>query len=330
MNWGKDMFEELKNTTVLVTGATGLIGQNLVKKLLLLDARVVAVIRDKAKADKLFGNDERITYIIKDIVNLQPEKMEVDYIIHGASNTASKAFISEPVHVINIALEGTKRTLEIARLSNVKGYIFLSSMEVYGTPSTDEKIDEMHNTNLYTMSPRSSYPESKRMCESLCAAYASQYAVPTKVIRLTQTFGPGVQYHDNRVFAEFARCVIEQRDIVLHTKGSTKRSYLYTEDAVDAVLTVLLKGKVCEAYNAANEETYCSILQMAKLVAEECAEGKINVIVEEKDISSFGYSPNLCMNLDTGKIKNLGWGPSVDLVNMYHNMIADMKSRNSK
>ena len=134
------------------------------------------------------------------------------------------------------------------------------------------------------MKVRTSYPESKRMCESLCTAYASQYSVPVKVLRLTQTFGPGVRYDDGRVFAEFARCAIERRNIVLHTDGATRRSYLYTADAVSAILTVLLKGIAGEAYNAANEATFCSIREMAQLVCSECAGGKIGVEIQLEEI----------------------------------------------
>ena len=119
------------------------------------------------------------------------------------------------------------------------------------------------------MNVRSSYPESKRLCESLCSAYASEYGVPAKVVRLTQTFGVGVSYNDGRVFAEFARCAIEGRDIVLKTKGQTKRNYIDIDDAVNAIFTVLLKGVAGEAYNVANEDTYCSIYEMANMVAEK-------------------------------------------------------------
>ena len=170
--------------TVMVTGATGLIGQALVRRLLSLDCLVVAVVRNIEKAKTLFGKDRKISYIISDVTELDVKEHDVNYIVHAASNTSSKAFINDPVGVINTSIEGTRRTLEIARLSNVKGYVYLSSMEVYGTPTTDEKIDEQHGSNLNTMAPRSAYPESKRMCENLCAAYASQYGVPAKVARL--------------------------------------------------------------------------------------------------------------------------------------------------
>lgn len=321
--------ECLKNKTVMVTGATGLIGQAVVKALIQYGASIVAVIRSLEKANQLFGTDSRISYIVSDINELEVKPMQVDYIIHAAANTSSKAFIEDPVGIIDSTLNGTRRTLEIARLSGVKGYIYLSSMEVYGTPKTDERIDELHSSNLNTMKARSAYPESKRMCENLCAAYNSQYGVPARIIRLTQTFGPGVSYHDGRVFAEFARCAIEGRNIVLHTKGETKRCYLHTDDAVSAILCVLLNGADGEAYNAANEQTYCSIYQMAELVAEYCSSTAIRVEVREaENVTAMGYAPTLHMNLDTEKLRSLGWQPSKDLRMMFSEMIADMKAKN--
>jgi nucleoside-diphosphate-sugar epimerase len=319
------MFKELKNKTILVTGATGLIGKAIVFRLLAIGANVVVLVRDRQKAERLFGDN--VQYIVSDITSFEVKEMNLDYIIHGASNTSSKAFIENPVEVSFTALDGTRRVLELAKLCKIQGLVYLSSMEVYGTPTTDDKVFEDSSTSLDSMKVRSAYPESKRMCECLCSSYASEYDVPAKVVRLTQTFGPGVQYDDGRVFAQFARCAIEEKDIILHTKGETKRNYLYTEDAVDAILTVLLKGKVGEAYNAANEDTYCSIYEMANLVAKECSEGCINVLVEEQDVSKFGYAPTLHMNLNTRKLRDLGWKPSTDLKNMFTNMISDMKKQ---
>ncbi len=114
------MFEELANNRVMVTGATGLIGQTLVNRLLSLNCKVVAVVRSIDKAKDLFGDGEEIAYIVSDVTELEVKEYEIDYIIHAASNTSSKVFINNPVGVINTAIDGTRRTLEIARLSNVK------------------------------------------------------------------------------------------------------------------------------------------------------------------------------------------------------------------
>lgn len=311
---------------VLVSGATGLIGQSIVKFLMKENVHVIALTRSRERAESILGKENKmLEYIIGDVCDIEPQNLNVDYIIHGASQTSSRAFIEEPVETINTALLGTKNMLEFAKINNVKGFVYLSSMEVYGLPLNDLKIDEKHETTLDTMQVRSSYPESKRMCESLCVSYFSEFGVPAKVIRLTQTFGPGVKYNDGRVFAEFARCVIEKRNIVLKTKGKTKRSYLYTEDAVNAILTVLYNGVPGEAYNAANEETYCSIYEMAKMVADKFGDNAVEVLIEETDVEKLGYAPELHMNLDTTKLSSLGWRAKFNLESMFHNMIEDMK-----
>lgn len=316
------------NSKILITGATGLVGSAIVKRLLKQgDSKVIALVRNAEKAEKVFSNykTDNLEIMISDICDLKPKAIGVDYIVHAASQTSSKAFVNNPVETINTAINGTTAILEFARINPVKSFVYLSSMEVYGSPVTDEKIYENHSTNLDTMSVRSCYPESKRMCENICASYFSEYDIPVKIVRLTQTFGEGVAYNDERVFAEFARCAIEGRDIVLKTKGKTKRNYLYLEDAVDAVLTVLLKGENGNAYNAANEDTYCSIYEMAKLVAEKCSNKKISVIIEENnDIAKFGYAPTLKMNLSTEKIRGLGWNAKVGLSDMFKIMIRDM------
>ena len=320
--------DRLDGSRALLSGATGLIGKYLVRFLAQhCHCTVFAVVRNIEKARALWGElGERVQYICSDITELEAVDQSIDYIIHGASITSSRRFSAEPVETIRTCVEGTRRMLEFARKNPLKGFLFLSSMEVYGAPVTDDKINEFHGTDLDTMSVRSSYPESKRLCESICAAYFSEYQVPARALRLTQTFGPGVAYDDSRVFAEFARCAIEGKDIVLHTKGDTKRNYLYLADACTAILTVLVKGADAEAYNGANEETYCSIKEMAELVASQCAAQKIRVRVEQEEGASekFGYAPVLKMNLDTSRLQGLGWRPEVGLVDMYKRMIRCM------
>lgn len=324
---------ELEGSKVLITGASGLIGKALVKKLILHNGKnhidVFALVRNESKARASFSElpQENLHYLVCDVCDLLPENLNIDYVIHAASKTASKEFVIEPVEVIFNSIYGTKNILEFSRANPVKGFVYLSTMEVYGTPETDEKIVEIHSSNIDTMSARSSYPESKRICESLCAAYESEYKVPAKVVRLTQTFGEGVDYNDARVFAEFARCAIEGRDIVLKTKGETKRNYIDVDDAVNAIFTVLLKGKAGEAYNAANEDTYCSIYEMAELVVKEFGEGKIKVRIEDNcDAEKLGYAKTLKMNLSANKLKSLGWTPQSSLMNCYSKLITYMKN----
>ena len=329
----ENIVNELRGKRILITGATGLIGSNIIGLCTKVNntpgdpIHIVAQVRNLEKAQMLFGTNTNLEYAIGNIVDDIQISSDVDYIIHCASQTSSKMFIEEPVETIETAVNGTKNILEFAKKKNVKSIVYLSTMEVYGAPTTEEKIYENHETNINTMEVRSSYPESKRLCEALCCAYCAEYGLPVKVLRLTQTFGMGVSYNDTRVFAEFARCVIENKDIILHTKGETKRSYLDVEDAVNAIVTVLLKGENGQAYNAANENTFCSIYEMAQMVVKECANGKICVKIETRDENEFGFAPTLKMNLDTSKLQALGWKAEVDLLSMFRKLIQDMSNK---
>lgn len=326
LNDNNIVWEKFRYKTILITGATGLIGMNIINALLYaneklkINCKILALVRDIGKANRKFclkGNDG-LTFIVGDILEEIVYDEKIDYVIHAASQTSSRKFVEDPISTINVALEGTKNVLKLAKKNNISSMVFLSTMEVYGRPQNDERITETHSTNLDTTEIRNCYPISKRMCENLCICYNTN----ARIARLAQTFGPGVDYYDERVFAQFARCVIEKKDIVLHTTGETKRNYLYTADAVRAIFTILLKGESGQAYNVANKDTYCSISEMAQIVAKNCANGEIGVKYEiEKNVEKYGYAKTLCMNLDTSKIEKIGWKAKYDLVSMYNNMI---------
>jgi len=249
-------------------------------------------------------------------------KEKIDYIVHLASPTSSRFFSENPVDTMTVNIEGTRAVLELARNQSVEKVIFSSSMEVYGIPEKGHKVTEVDIGRFQTTNPRNSYPIAKIACEALCHSYFAQYAVPATVLRFTQTFGPGVKYEDGRIFAYFMRCVIEKKDIVLKTAGLTERSYLYTADAVSAILVALLKGKTGEAYTAANPDTYCSIREMAEMAAGELAKGRIKVVYDiAEDVAKLGYAQTLYMDLNTDKLEQLGWKPDVNLQSAFSRMI---------
>ena len=325
-------YKKLKNKTVLVTGATGIIGSLIVNTLLMankkkkLNCKVIAMVRNIEKANKMYEEqlkeDLSLNFLVGDVKKKIECSESVDYVVHAASETSSKMFVNDPLEIIDTILMGTRNVLDLAKEKKASKTIFLSTMEVYGRPETDEKIDEKHSTNLMTCEVRDCYPISKRTAENLCFCYSKVNDIKIDVLRLTQTFGPGVRYDDGRVFAEFARCAIEGRDIILHTKGETKRSYLYLADAVSAILTVLTNEKSNEVYNVANEDTYCSIYEMANLVAKG---HNIKVKIELDDIEKYGFSKTLHLNLDTSKLQQLGWKPTTNLEEMFDNLIKTMK-----
>lgn len=324
---------ELSGSTVLVTGATGLIGSQIIKAMACANRecgsniRILALCRSREKFERVFEDfvsDNDIKAVYGDISSELQIDEEIHYVIHGASPTSSKYFVEHPVETVMTALEGTKNILELARIKNVKGMVYLSSLEVYGVPnSTQGFVKEEQYGYLDPMNVRSSYSESKRMAECLCVSYAMEYGVPVKVARLSQTFGAGVEYNDGRVFAEFARCAVEKKNIVLHTEGKTLRTYCYTKDAVSALFYILLKGAAGEAYNVANKDTAITICEMAQFVCDIFPESDITVEFDmPDDISSFGYNPEMVIRLDSSKLEKLGWRATVDLKGMFVRMVA--------
>lgn len=329
-------WQELDGRTVLVTGATGLVGSHLVRSLLWSSrsrdagVRVVAVVRDRAKAERRFAaplaDGAPLTLLDGDVVDFDAGDGPVHHVVHAAAVTSSSAFVATPVDTIDTTLRGTQRVLDLALAKRVRSMVYLSSMEVYGAPDGSRRISESDFSGIDPMTVRNSYPESKRMAEALCAAYTAQHGVPATVLRLTQTFGPGLAADDSRVFAQFIRSALSGNDIVLHTTGASRRSMLYTADAVTAILTVMLRGDAGKAYNAANEGTYCSVREMAELVARTCGPKAVGVRVELGDAAGRGYAPRLEMDLDTSALRALGWRPTVDLEQMYRRTAASLRA----
>lgn len=328
-------WERLRGRTVLITGGTGLIGTALIRALAYcgrergLGIEICLLVRDadaaKVKLKPLADAYGNISFYQGEVEVKTGIGKEINYVIHGASPTDSGYFIQKPVETIKTAVIGTMNMLELAREKKAEGFAYLSSMEVYGETRTDERLSEADVGYLDPLRIRSCYPEGKRMCESLVACFAGEYGLPARSVRLAQTIGPGIRRDDKRVFAEFARCALEKRDIELLTDGSSKRCYLYTMDAASAILTVLLKGEPGASYNAANPGTYCSIREMAEMVAGEFGNGAIGVKIGTDKSAGRKFSLPHCYNLDTSKLEGLGWRAGVGLREMYARMMEGMQ-----
>lgn len=322
----QELFDILSNSTVLITGATGLIGSMLTKTLIAanekykLGINVVGQIRNLEKA-RIVLNE-----VIDKVRLTTTYDVAADYIIHTVSPTTSKFFIEHPVETIKASVESTMSVLEVAKKNNAS-VVYLSSMEQYGVPyesgqrMTEDKVGVIDHLNI-----RSSYSESKRLCECLCASYAAEYGVDVKIVRLAQTVGAGVPMTDNRMPMQFARAAVEGKDIVLHTAGKSISNFVYLTDAMKGILTVLEKGEKGQAYNVCNDAETRSVREIAELVCHEVAADRIKVRVEKKE--NMGYAPDVEMYLDSEKLRKLGWQAEVGIAEAYRRLANYLREGN--
>lgn len=311
----KWLFDSLRDSTVLVTGATGLIGSMLLKVLLAvneaygLNIKLIGQIRNRKKVEELFAD------LVDKIEWVTSANVFCDFIIHTVSPTASKFFVEHPVETIKSSVESTMAILEVAA-KNRATMVYLSSMEQYGVPyengehMTEDKVGVIDHLNI-----RSSYSESKRLCECLCVSYASEYSVDVKIARLAQTFGAGVPMNDNRMPMQFARAAVEEKNIILHTEGKSVSNFVYLTDAITGILTILVKGETGQAYNVCNDKETRSVREIAELVAINVADGRCHVVFEKKE--NMGYAPDVEMYLNSDKLRSLGWKAEVDMTEAY-------------
>ena len=227
-----------KNSTFFITGATGLVGSLLSMSILYandkyaLGNKVIVHVRDKSKAESIFHSSSSLDYSVGDIRSEIDYDGSVDYIIHAASETKSKNMVSSPVETLLTTIEGTKNTLDFALRNKVKAFVYISSMEAFGDVDKQGRAKEEDLGYIDLTKARSSYPEGKRAAENMCCCYAHEYDVPVTVARLAQTFGAGVGKGDTRVFAQFARSVLENKDIVLLKTGVGKVNAAVGADTV--------------------------------------------------------------------------------------------------
>jgi len=320
--------------TYLITGITGLIGSLLARQLISLPEydngaiRILAPVRDVEKANRLFADvsGDKLQFIKMDLCDTAAVlaiEESIDYILHCACVTQSAEMIAHSVETADGIVFGTRALLELAKQKKIKSMVYVSSMEVYGSvrdigrPRREEELGEIRIEAV-----RSCYPLGKRMAEHYCHSFWHEYEVPVKIARLAQTFGKGVKPEDNRVYMQFARAAKEGRDIVLKTQGLSFGNYCASEDVVRAIFLLLERGANGEAYNVVNEENTMRIREMAELVANEVADGRIKVCIEIEDASKTGYAPDTELRLSGEKLRGLGWKSTKNLEQMYRDIMA--------
>ena len=300
-----------KSGTILVTGASGLIGSCVIDALLLANDlhetkfTVFAVGRDASKLEERFGKRADLRFIIQDITAPFDCKIKFDYIIHAASNADPKTYALYPVETILTNVCGSGRILEYCRQHPDARVLFTSSFEMYGRKSDGDVYRENDFGLIDHNDLRSGYPESKVVSELLFRSYHAEYGINCVIVRLSSIYGPTMKLNDSKAHAQFLTRGLEKKDIVLKSEGSQVRTYTFVIDAVSGIFKVLFDGVSGEAYNIANKDSVVSIKQVAANVAEICG---VKVVFDLPDeLEKQGFSkPQNCI-LDASKLEALGW-----------------------
>ena len=316
-------WEKLEGKSIMISGATGLIGSFLMDVLMYrnmhmdMDCTVYALGRNEARARERFAycaDKPYYRFIPYDINQplIRDDIGDVDYILHMASNTHPVAYATDPIGTITTNIIGTQNMLEFAAAHHSKRCAFTSSNEIYGENRGDtEKFGESYCGYIDCNTMRAGYPESKRCGEALCQAYIRQKGLDIVIPRLTRSYGPTLLKTDTKALSQFLHKAVAGEDIVLKSAGTQYYSYLYAADTVTGLLTVLLKGQTGEAYNVADDASDIMLKDLAAIIAGYVGR---KVIFEIPDaVESAGYSKATKARLDSTKLKDLGWSARYDI-----------------
>jgi UDP-glucuronate decarboxylase len=323
----------LASKKVVITGGTGFLASYLVKSLLMandvhgLNLQVICIARNpNSISTRLAGylGHAGLQVVIHDVTQPLPRNFPfAEFIIHSASQASPKYYGLDPVGTLMANSVGTMHLLNHAVTHGASGFLFVSSGEVYGSPVHPEgQVTESDYGYVDPIQVRSCYAESKRIGETMCAAWAQQYRLHTSVVRPFHTYGPGINLDDGRVFADFVSDVVAGRDIVLRSDGLAQRPFCYIADATEAFLTVLLKGETAQAYNVANPSSEISIRDLAYTLATLFPDRRIGVKFDIRTASdSYLNSPIVRSCPSIAKINGLGWQPKVGIVEGFRRTI---------
>lgn len=322
-------WERFRGSSVLISGAGGFLPFYCVTALLSankrydLGLRVIALLRNLNSVKQWpFRGRADLEIISQDVSAPLPSSIRADFIIHAASQASPRYYGSDPVGTLLPNTVGTANLLNLAVQSQAKAFLFFSSSEVYGSvPPEVEKISEDAYGYLDPLSVRSCYAESKRMGENMCVSWFHQFGVPVKIVRPFHIYGPGMRLNDGRVQADFVRNIVEGKDLIMKSDGSTRRSFCYISDATRGFLSVLLHGEDGEAFNVGSDSGEISVGELADLLVGLYPERKLKVIRATHDESSYLPSKVQRCNPSIAKISALNWAPKVPLISGFRRTV---------
>ena len=222
--------------TVLISGCCGFIGQNLVNELI-NNYKIIGIdnfFSSNKKVLKRFTKTDRFKFIEQDISDRLHINEKIDFIINLACPASPPKYQSNPIFTLETNFKGTLNLLNLANKNN-SIFIQASTSEVYGDPEVHPQI-ETYRGNVNTVGVRSCYDEGKRIAETLCYEFRKKYNLQTRIVRIFNTYGPGMDPLDGRVISNFMVNTLKNKPLIIYGDGNQTRSFCYVDDMVEALI----------------------------------------------------------------------------------------------
>ena len=272
--------DRFKGSVVVVTGCGGFIGYMLtqylvryapalgIRKVIGLDTFLLGKPKWISALAEECGDvlDLRAFDISKDRIEDIPDARDARFVIHAASIASPPFYRQYPLETLDANVWGLRRLLDFyADIGSLKGFLFFSTSEIYGDPDPRfVPTAEDYHGNVACTGPRACYDESKRFGETLCYVFAKTRNLPITVARPFNNYGPGMRVGDKRLPADFAKCVVEGRDIAILSDGTPTRTFCYIADSVTGYLLCLLHGKF-DSFNIGIEKPEIMVRELAEI-----------------------------------------------------------------
>lgn len=251
--------------TILVTGGGGFLGSHLCERLLGAGAEVLCV-------DNFFtGRKENIHHLIGhprfELLRYDvtfPLYVEVDQIYNLACPASPIHYQLDPIQTTKTSVHGAINMLGLAKRTKAR-ILQASTSEVYGDPDIHPQVEEYWG-NVNPIGTRSCYDEGKRCAETLFFDYHRQAGVEVKVIRIFNTYGPGMHPRDGRVVSNFILQALRGEDITIYGDGSQTRSFCYRDDLIEGMIRLMnTPPELTGPINAGNPNEY-TIRELAETI----------------------------------------------------------------
>lgn len=307
--------------TVLLTGARGFLGRYFMEIFARLNAEVLEKpVRLIALDNMITAGKEgavvpeyaNVTFIRHDAIQPFAWDEPLHYVVHAAGIASPFYYRAYPLETLEVAINGTRHMLELARRNQAR-FTFFSSSEIYGDPDPKHvPMQESYRGNVSCQGPRACYDESKRVGETLCHIFHEMHGVATNTIRPFNVFGPGMQETDYRVMPNFANRIKAGRPLNVYGSGNQTRTFCYITDAMVGFLLVILKGVPGEAYNIGNPEPEISMVELVRRIEKVLGRPVAHNVIEYPDSYPADEPNRRCPDIKKAR-RQLSFEPSVDL-----------------